>query len=389
MKVLYFDCFSGISGDMVLGAFLDLGVNLDYLNTELKKLDVPDFHLEVSKTTKKGINGTRCKVVLEREQHCHRHFFDIKEIIEDSTLSQKVKDTSISIFRRVAEAEGKVHQLPMERVHFHEVGAVDSIVDIVGASICYHAISPDLIYGSAINTGKGFVKCAHGIMPVPAPASLEIITQTGFSIYSKNADVELATPTGLAILAELAQYQPEIPKMTVQTLGYGLGERELDSLNALRVFCGDLNVNELSDMVMIETNIDDMTGEIAGYVMSGLLTMGVADVFYTPVHMKKNRPGIKLSVLCKPDQVTKVEYYILKETTSIGVRHYPVERTIMNRHFDQVSTALGNVAIKISTFDDIVKRTAEYEDVKKLAVKSKQSLSDVLRLVERSIEEAF
>ena len=388
MKVLYFDCFSGISGDMVLGAFLDIGVDLDYLNAELRKLNVPDFHLEVSKTTKKGIGGTRCKVILEKEQHCHRHFSDIQKIIDGSTLSPQVKETAIGIFRRVAEAEGKVHQVPMERVHFHEVGAVDSIVDIVGAAICYHAISPDLVYGSAINTGKGFVRCAHGIMPVPAPAATEIIAQTKFSIYSKNAEVELATPTGLAILAELAQYQSELPQIEIKTIGYGLGERELESLNALRVFLGDVDLKQTSEM-MIETNIDDMTGEMAGYVMSGLLDLGLADVFYTPIYMKKNRPGIKLSVICRADQVAKIEHYILKETSSIGIRRYPLERTIMKRQFDKVSTSLGDVTVKICTFDDIVKRTPEYEDVKRLAIKSKKGFYDVMHLVERSIAEAY
>lgn len=249
MKVLYFDCFSGISGDMVLGAFLDLGVDLDYLNNELKKLNVPEFRLEANRTTKKGIGGTRCKVILKKEQHCHRHFSDIKKIIDDSCLTQKVKDTAIAIFRRVAEAEGKVHQIPMERVHFHEVGAVDSIVDIVGAAICYHAISPDRVYGSAINTGKGFVKCAHGIMPVPAPAATEIIARTDFSIYSRNAEVELATPTGLAILAELAKYHPELPQIELKTIGYGLGERELNSLNALRLLWGEIDVAPKSGYV--------------------------------------------------------------------------------------------------------------------------------------------
>lgn len=258
MRVLYFDCFSGISGDMILGAFLDLDLELDYLNNELQKLAVPDFHLEVSKTTKKGISGTRCKVVVERDQHHHRHFYDIKTIIEGSTLAQQVKDTAIAIFRRVAEAEGKVHQLPMERVHFHEVGAVDSIVDIVGAAIGFHALSPDLVYGSAINTGRGFVKCAHGLMPVPAPAATEIIAQTTFAIYSKNAEVELATPTGLAILAELAQYQPEIPPMSIKSIGYGLGERELDSLNSLRVLLGDIDRISKADLEMSNTTIDNI-----------------------------------------------------------------------------------------------------------------------------------
>lgn len=239
MKILYFDCFAGISGDMTLGAFLDCGVSEDYLQTALEKLKVPGFHLEIEKTKKNGIMGTQCKVICEQEEHAHRHFSDIRKIIEDSALEDVVKNTAVRIFERVAEAEGKVHGVAPEHVHFHEVGAVDSIVDIVGAAICYHSVAPDAVYASAVNVGTGFVKCAHGILPVPAPATAEILAGTKLPVYAKAAEGECTTPTGAAILAELATYYDRLPAMNIETVGYGFGEREFEVLNALRLFVGD------------------------------------------------------------------------------------------------------------------------------------------------------
>ncbi len=239
MKILYFDCFAGISGDMTLGAFLDCGVSGAYLQTMLEKLGVPGFHLEIEKTKKNGIMGTRCKVVCDREEHAHRHFADIRKIIEDSALEEEVKRTAVRIFGRVAEAEGKVHGVVPEHVHFHEVGAVDSIVDIVGAAICYHSVAPDAVYASAVNVGSGFVKCAHGLLPVPAPATAEILAGTKIPVYAKAAEGECATPTGAAILAELASHRDRLPAMNIETVGYGFGEKEFEVLNALRMFVGE------------------------------------------------------------------------------------------------------------------------------------------------------
>ncbi len=239
MKILYFDCFAGISGDMTLGAFLDCGVSADYLQTTLEKLKVPGFHLEVEKTKKNGITGTQCKVICEREEHAHRHFSDIRKIIEDSALEDEIKRTAVRIFKRVAEAEGKVHGVTPDHVHFHEVGAVDSIVDIVGAAICYHSVAPDAVYASAVNVGSGFVKCAHGILPVPVPATAEILAGTKLPVYAEAAEGECTTPTGAAILAELAGHSGRLPVMNIETVGYGFGEREFQVLNALRMFVGD------------------------------------------------------------------------------------------------------------------------------------------------------
>ncbi|MEG0074687.1 MAG: nickel pincer cofactor biosynthesis protein LarC [Eubacterium sp.] len=381
MKILYFDCFAGISGDMTLGAFLDIGVDPEFLKSELNKLGVPGFHLEIEKTQKRSITGTQCHVIMDRHEHCHRHYSDIVKIIEDSTLSDAVKKTAIAIFGRVAEAEGKVHGVPMDHVHFHEVGAVDSIVDIVGASICFHALAPDKVYGSAVNVGCGFVKCAHGLLPVPAPATAEIIGQSNFEVYTKGIDGESATPTGMAILTELAEYTHSFPQMKIDRLGYGFGDREFEILNGLRFFLGNTEEEETVPIVEIETNIDDMTGENAGYVLEGLFAMGVNDVFYTPIYMKKNRPAMKLTVICEETKRVAVENYLFKETSTIGLRYYPVKRTIMDRKEELLETAFGPIRMKCCRIGDIEKRSPEYEDVKRIALETGKSFLEINHLV--------
>lgn len=257
MKSLYFDCSTGISGDMVLGAFIDLGVDVGYLSGELEKLQLKGFRIEAETCTKYGIGGTKCHVIIEDPKHHrhdaghhehhlhpgehhehHRHFGDIKEMIEKSTLDSAVKKTAIAIFERVAKAEAKVHKISVDHVHFHEVGAIDSIVDIVGAAICYHAMEPEITYGSRINVGSGWVKCKHGLLPVPAPATAEILCNSDFEIYSENLNGEAATPTGVAIIAELAAYLPEMPSFVPEKIGYGFGDKDFGILSTLRIIQG-------------------------------------------------------------------------------------------------------------------------------------------------------
>jgi len=381
MKVLYFDCFSGISGDMVLGAFIDLGIDPIFLESELKKLNLVGFHIEAEQTTKKGISGTRCHVVLEENGHHHRHFGDIKQIIEDSTLSNAIKKTAIAIFKRVAVAEGKVHNVPFERVHFHEVGALDSIVDIVGAAICFHTLQPDMVYGSKINVGSGWVRCAHGLLPVPAPATAEILCAANFEIYSKAIDGESATPTGVAILAELGTYSPNTPSFIPEKTGYGFGGKDFGVLNALRIIQG--RKSQAYEIMVVETNVDDMTGEMAGYVLETLLENKALDAFYTPVYMKKNRPGIHLTVLCNESDLPTIEEIILRETSTLGLRKYPVTRICMDRHFKKLTTPLGDVTIKISEYGTIHRETPEYEDVRRIARETGKSLGEVFEMVEK------
>lgn len=386
MKILYFDCFSGISGDMTLGAFIDSGVDADFLISELEKIDLPDYHIEVKQVKKRGIMGTHIDVVIDKEQHAHRHYADIEKMILNSTLSENVKNTAIAIFKRIAVAEAKVHGTTPEKVHFHEVGAIDSIVDIVGTAICYHSINPDKTFVSPINVGSGTVHCAHGILPVPAPATSEIITASDLSVYSRGADGETATPTGVAIAAELGAAVAELPQMRITSQGYGFGTKEFEMLNALRVYIGETDDGQGDSIWMLETNIDDMSGEIAGYVLEGLFDLGARDAFYTPIYMKKNRPAFLLSVLCDASDLEEIETFILTETTTIGIRKYPVERCTMERHIRTITTAWGDVRIKVCHYGDLQKQAPEYEDLRKIAKISGKPFREILQMIQAELK---
>ncbi|NLN98408.1 MAG: nickel pincer cofactor biosynthesis protein LarC [Eubacteriaceae bacterium] len=386
MKILYFDCYSGISGDMVLGAFIDAGVPAEHLISSLNQLSVDGFHLEISKTTKGGISGTSCRVVIDRHEHVHRHYSDIEKIIVDSQLPEEVAQTALNIFKRVARAEAKVHNISFNRVHFHEVGAIDSIVDIVGAAICFHYLKPQRVYCSAINTGSGFVQCDHGILPVPAPATAEILTEVEIPMYAKFIDGESATPTGVAILAELATYTENIPPIKLKKIAYGFGEKEFKILNALRLLLGDAENQIYGDTItVLETNIDDMTGENAGYVMEKLFELPVRDAFYTSIYMKKNRPALRLTVICDEEQIDKVQALLFKETSTIGIRRTEAERAIMGRDFYALETPYGEVKIKKLVYDDISKEQPEYEDIRKIAQKTGKGFNEVMSCVQAMI----
>ena len=386
MKILYFDCYSGISGDMVLGAFIDAGVPAEHLISSLNQLSVDGFHLEISKTTKGGISGTSCRVVIDRHEHVHRHYSDIEKIIVDSQLPEEVAQTALNIFKRVARAEAKVHNISFNRVHFHEVCAIDSIVDIVGAAICFHYLKPQRVYCSAINTGSGFVQCDHGILPVPAPATAEILTEVEIPMYAKFIDGESATPTGVAILAELATYTENIPPIKLKKIAYGFGEKEFKILNALRLLLGDAENQIYGDTItVLETNIDDMTGENAGYVMEKLYELPVRDAFYTSIYMKKNRPALRLTVICDEEQIDKVQALLFKETSTIGIRRTEAERAIMGRDFYALETPYGEVKIKKLVYDDISKEQPEYEDIRKIAQKTGKGFNEVMSCVQAMI----
>lgn len=408
METLYFDCFSGISGDMVLGAFLDLGVDETYLKQELEKLHLDHYQLYGEKTKKLGITGTYCHVDA-REEHVHRHFYEIRQMIWDSELDAKVKETAVAIFERVAKAEGRVHGVPAEHVHFHEVGALDSIIDIVGAAICFHAVAPKRVFVSGINVGSGWVHCAHGVIPVPAPATVEILSEAKIQMYSKWIEQECATPTGVAIVAELAEYTQKIPNIIPKKVAYGFGKKDFPIPNGLRLIYGELQetasagtgddawmidstkasderVNEvnqetdhtLNHVVVLETNIDDGTGELLGYVMEQLFAVGALDVFYTPIYMKKNRPAVKLTVLVKKSDVERMENLILRETPTIGIRKYETERTCMERSMRYVDTVYGTITVKSCVYGDIKKETLEYEEVAQIARKYQKPYLDVV-----------
>ncbi len=412
MRVLYYDCFSGISGDMHLGAMIDLGVDPEFLIDQLGKLGLSGYELKITKDQRKGITGTKVDVVLDgnpqdlhhkhhlhhKDGHSHGHHTghshghhtdhkhghnhhrnleDISRIIQSSDLSKAVKDRSIRMFHKLAEAEGKIHDKPVREVHFHEVGAIDSIVDIVGAAICIESVAPDMIISSAVELGGGFVKCEHGTFPVPAPATAEILTSV--PVKSGAAPYETTTPTGALILACNADKFGPIQDLRISKTAYGIGNREMDIPNVLRVHLAEStehaestgltdSLPETRKALMLECNIDDMNPEMYGYVMEILFDLGADDVFITPIIMKKARPASKLSVLCSPDKKQTITETLLTHTTSLGVRCYEVEKTMLEREFSKIKTKYGEVTVKTAIYNGKhLKSKPEYEDCIRLA----------------------
>jgi uncharacterized protein (TIGR00299 family) protein len=378
MTVLYYDCFSGISGDMHLGAMIDLGVDPKTLIKEIGRLDLKGYELKITRDQRKGISGTKVDVVLDgnphdhhQTHHHHRNLEDISRIIHESDLSQAVKDRSIRMFHKLAEAEGKIHNKPVQEVHFHEVGAVDSIVDIVGAAICIETIAPDMIMSSAVELGGGFVKCEHGTFPVPAPATAEILS--GVPVKSGAAPYETTTPTGALILACNADKFGPMQDLRISKTAYGIGNRDMDIPNVLRVHLAEStgiaeSLPETRKALMLECNIDDMNPEMYGYVMEILFGLGADDVFITPIMMKKARPASKLSVLCSQDKKQTMTETLLTHTTSLGVRSYDVDKTMLEREFSKIKTKYGEVTVKTAIYQGKhLKSKPEYEDCIRLA----------------------
>jgi len=387
VSLAYFDCFSGASGDMILGALLDAGLDFKALQAQLSKLNLDEYDISEEQVLRSGIGGTKFNVILHDQaqshdhdhagddhehthNHSHRNLGDVKQIIEESPLSSRVKEQSIEIFTRLAQAEAKVHRSTVERVHFHEVGAVDAIVDIVGACIGFEILGIDEIYCSELVTGSGHVHCAHGTMPVPAPATAELIQ--GVPTRAGNIQKELLTPTGAAILVTLAESFGPRPGFTSTSTGYGAGTRDFHGQpNLLRVFIGDFlsKSSEEEDQVwIVETNLDDISAEAIGYVAEQLFEIGALDVYTTPIQMKKNRPAVLLSVIVDSDSLDAIETLLLEETTTFGVRRYQVQRRKLSRETRPAETSYGQVRIKIGRMEGrIVKATPEYEDCKLLA----------------------
>ena len=391
MKAIYLDCISGISGNMFLGACIQAGVPTNYLIQELKKLSLPDdYQIEISDINKNGIAAVYVDVKFEEahehhnhehdeehhhhheEHHHHRNMADIRKIIESSTLSVKVKNTALSIFEKLAEAEGKVHNRPAEEVNFHEVGAVDSIVDIVGCAICIDYMEIEKVFVSKVNVGSGFVNCAHGLMPVPAPATAELLK--GYITYHNSIEKELTTPTGAAIIATLAEYSDNQPvDFTIEKIAYGAGTHELKIPNVLRIYLGEYKGNKERQLMLLEANIDDMNPQIYGYLYDKLLESGALDVWTTPIYMKKNRPANMLTVLVDENHEEVCTKIIFEETTTIGLRLINVDRRIEAvRRMSRVETEYGEVRCKVSAYDGkIISITPEYEDCRRLAENKK------------------
>ncbi|MBM7616362.1 nickel pincer cofactor biosynthesis protein LarC [Alkaliphilus hydrothermalis] len=405
MKVLYFDCFSGISGDMFLGAMLDIGVKEEYLRQQLDLLKVSGYQLKVYSDERKGITGTRAKVQLVHEHnhnhshhhlqhdhhldHHHRNLQDITKIINHSQLNDHVKKISLEMFHHIAVAEAKIHGKSLNDVHFHEVGAIDSIVDIVGAAICIDCLKVDKVIFSTIAVGGGFVHCAHGIFPVPAPATVEILK--GIKITSGGVEKELTTPTGAAIVKALANEFSDNKDFIIEKIGYGIGGRDNPIPNVLRVFLGKvediplrLSYTEKEQAKVLECNIDDSNPEVYPYIMERLFEAGAMDVWMTPIVMKKGRTATTLSVLCSQELMEDMLNILFLETSTIGVRSYDVEKTMLKRSFVMIDTPYGSVTFKTVSYNGKeIKYKAEYEDCRRIAKEHKLPLNQVYDTVNK------
>ncbi len=398
MKILYYECFAGISGDMNLGAMVDIGIKPEYLVTELKKLGIKGYELKIFKDQRKGISGTKVDVEIEagnnksshdNSKHVHRNLKNIKTIINDSKLNDNIKNISLKIFKKVAEAESVIHNKDINEIFFHEVGAIDSIVDIVGAAICIDYLKPDKIYSSTVELGGGFVNCEHGTLPVPAPASVEILK--GAPVRKGTVQYEAATPTGSAILASCVDEFTDKIDFIIEKTGYGIGSKDGDIPNVLRLYLGKSTTKESVEKdssLIIECNIDDMNPEFYDYIINSLFDAGAKDVYITPIIMKKSRPAAKLSILCNKGSEMLIENILFTETSSIGLRKYSVEKIMLERKIESVNTKYGEVKIKSAFYKDkIIKSKPEYEDCIKIAKKENIPIKEVYNLVEKLLSE--
>jgi len=375
MRIAYFDCLSGISGNMTLGALLACGLEQEVLQRGLEQLHVAGWELRVEPVRRRGIAATHVEVEMhahahEHEGHHHHHphrgLYDILGIIEDSGLSTRVKQTATAIFTRLGEVEAAVHGTTPDQVHFHEVGAVDAIVDIVGTAIGIDALGIERVFASPLPLGRGWVTCAHGTFPIPAPATAMLVQ--GVPIVETDIEAELVTPTGAAIVTTLAERFGPLPTMTVRTVGFGAGSRDLPRPNVLRLFLGEETPTAAPvEIVGLETNLDDLPGEITGFLMDRLFAAGALDVFFTPIQMKKNRPGVLVRVLCAPQDETTCTEILFRETTTLGVRRTAYTRTVLPRETRTVETPYGPVRVKVSRWGEIERAEPEYEDCRQLA----------------------
>ena len=371
MKTLYFDCFAGASGDMILGAMVAAGVDPEFLRQQLSLLPVAGFSINFETVNRSGLSATYARVETAHEPS-HRHLSDIKQIIDGSELSSSVKQRAIQIFTRLAEAEARVHNEPIDKIHFHEVGALDAIVDVVGAAICFDALQIERFVCSPLHVGSGMVKMAHGQFPIPPPAVAELLK--GVPFYATELKGELLTPTGAAIITTVCSEFGPIPQMKTDTTGYGAGTREYpDFPNVLRVLLGETEAHGANDerLWMLETNLDDASPQIIGHVMDRVLELGALDCFFTPVQMKKNRPGVLLSVLCGRDEKEAVMKLLFTETTTLGVRSYEVARRALQRSVVRVETQYGPIDVKVAHLDGrIVNEMPEFEQCRQAAARA-------------------
>lgn len=377
MKIAYFDCFSGASGDMILGALIDAGLSVRQLKEELRKLKIPVLSLKTKRVLRGGLFGTQVMVEGKGEKKTHRTLKELWRIIDRSSLKPPIKERTKIILERIASVEARIHRKPKEEIHFHEIGGLDSLVDIVGAVWGVEQLRIQKIYVSPVNVGGGFVKCEHGILPVPAPATLAMME--GKPIYSSGVEGELLTPTGAALLTFLGSEFGRMPQMRVEKVGYGAGRDDLTHPNLLRLMIGTLEPPSEDERVMIiETNIDDMNPQFYEYLMEKLLGMGALEVFLTPLIMKKNRPATLLTVLSSPERLSSIIDFLMKETTTLGVRWREEARSCAEREIISLQTKYGPIRFKLAKWkEDRVNLSPEYEDCKRLALTQKVPLKEI------------
>lgn len=386
-KIAYLDCFSGISGDMFLGALVDAGLPGDALAAEVGKLDLRGYRLETENTHRGSIAATKLTVVLEETVHPHRGLADIAALINRSDLDPTDKERSIAIFERLAKAEANIHGVAADAVTFHEVGAVDAIVDIVGAVAGLRLLGVEELYCSPLPAGSGWAQGSHGPLPVPAPATLQLLADAGAPITAgPDVEIELVTPTGAAIVATLARF--ERPAIVPSAIGYGAGSRQLDDRpNVLRIWLGETPPDHTGAMVLIETNIDDMSPELLGYAQERLFAAGAVDVWFTSVQMKKNRPGVMLSAICAIELEAEVSATVLRETTTLGVRVRPIARHEAQREQFDFESSLGRASVKVKRLlGHAPIASPEYDVCAEIARTRGMPLMDVYRTVQAEAE---
>ncbi|HEV7474139.1 MAG TPA: nickel pincer cofactor biosynthesis protein LarC [Pyrinomonadaceae bacterium] len=385
MKILYFDCFAGASGDMILGAMVSAGVDPRSLSKELSKLSVQGFELSFETVDRSGISATFARVRTD-EQKTHRHLHNVLKIIDDSALTPEVKQRASKIFTRLAEAEARVHNQPVSKIHFHEVGALDAIVDVVGASICFEQLKIDRFISSPLHVGSGTVNMEHGRFPVPPPAVAELLKEA--PIYSSDIKGELVTPTGAAIISTVCTEYGPMPALKLEATGYGAGSREYEKFpNALRVMLGETDDStEDEKLLMIETNVDDLSPQILGHVMERALALGALDCFFTPIIMKKGRPATLVSILSRHSERDALSELLFTETTTLGLRTYEVSRRALSREVITVNTKYGPIDVKVARFKNrIVNQMPEFEHCRAAALKA----GVALRVVEDEVRSAL
>lgn len=371
MKILYFDCFAGASGDMILGAMVNAGIDPRALSEELGKLSVQGFELSFETVDRSGISATFARVRTD-EQKTHRHLHNVLKIIDDSALDDRVKERASKIFTRLAEAEAHVHNQPVSKIHFHEVGAIDAIVDVVGAAICFEQLKIERFVSSPLHVGSGTITMEHGRFPVPPPAVAELLKD--FPIYSSDIKGELVTPTGAAIISTVCSEFGPMPAMKLEATGYGAGSREYEKFpNALRVLLGETSDDAIEDekLLMIETNVDDLSPQILGHVMERALAMGALDCFFTPIIMKKGRPATLISILSRHSDREALCELLFTETTTLGLRSHEVTRRALSREVISVNTKYGPIDVKVARFNNrVVNQMPEFEQCRAAALQA-------------------